>query len=105
MTTPEGKNTEFLKKVCKKLGITAYKLTFEGTVGAPDWLLMRNGRSVMIELKAPGKKGRLSPQQQRMIETLETEGGFDVYVCSDQEKIKTAVCWGLFGGMDVTRDL
>lgn len=105
MTTPEGKNTEFLKRVCKKLGITAFKMSFEGTVGAPDWLLMRDGKSIMIELKAPNKKGRLSPMQQRMHETLETEGGFDVYVCEDPEKIKTAICWGLFGGMDVTRTL
>lgn len=104
MTTPEGQNTLFLKKACKKLGITAYKLSFEGTVGAPDWLLMRDGKHILIELKAK-RKGRLSPQQARMIDLLSDEGGFEVFVCDDEESIKTAVCWGLFGGMDVTRDL
>nr|WP_304642242.1 VRR-NUC domain-containing protein [uncultured Parasutterella sp.] len=103
MTTPEGQNTLFLKQACKKLGITAFKLGFEGTVGAPDWLLMRDGRHILIELKA--KKGRLSPQQQRMIRTLEDEGAFEVFVCHDAESIKTAICWGLFGGVNVTRDL
>ena len=103
MTTPEGKNTLLLKQACKKLGVTAFKLSFEGTVGAPDWMLMREGRHILVELKA--KKGRLSPQQQRMIRVLEDEGAFEVFVCHDADSIKTAICWGLFGGMNVTRDL
>lgn len=104
MTTPEGKNTLFLKKACKALGISAFKLSFEGTVGAPDWLLMRNGKSIMVELKA-AKKGRLAFVQQRMIDLLSEAGGFDVFVCRNEEEIKTAICWGLFGGMDATREL
>ncbi len=104
MTTPEGQNTLFLKKACKKLGISAFKLSFEGTVGAPDWLLMRDGKHILIELKAP-KRGKLSPPQQRMIDLLSEAGGFEVFVCNNEESIRTAICWGLFGGMDVTRDL
>lgn len=104
MTTPEGQNTLFLKKACKKLGITAYKLSFEGTIGAPDWLLMRDGKHILIELKAP-KRGKLSPPQQRMINLLSEEGGFEVFVCDSPESIKSAINQGLFGGVNVTEDL
>ena len=52
MTTPEGQNTLFLKKLCKKLHITAYKLSFEGTIGAPDWLLMRDGKHILASAAA-----------------------------------------------------
>lgn len=65
---------------------------------------MRDGKHILIELKAP-KRGKLSPPQQRMIDLLSEEGGFEVFVCSNEESVKTAICWGLFGGMDVTRDL
>lgn len=34
MTTPEGLNTKALKRLCSELGITAFKMSFEGTVGA-----------------------------------------------------------------------
>ena len=40
-----------------------------------------------------------------MIDLLSEAGGFEVFVCNNEESIRTAICWGLFGGMDVTRDL
>lgn len=100
MTTPEGKNTAYLKKVCKLLKISAFKQSFEGTVGAPDWLLCANARAIMIELKAGN--GRLSPQQERMIDTLVEDGGFEVFVCSTRAEINKAIDFGLFGGANVT---
>lgn len=103
MTTPEGLNTKALKRLCSELDITAFKMSFEGTVGAPDWLLMRQGKHILVELKAR-KNGKLSRPQERMIERL-IDGGFEVFVCDSPESIKSAINRGLFGGVNVTEGL
>ena len=78
-------------------------MSFEGTVGAPDWLLMRQGKHILVELKAR-KNGKLSRPQERMIERL-IDGGFEVFVCDSPESIKSAINRGLFGGVNVTEGL
>ena len=103
MTTPEGLNTKALKRLCSELGITTFKMSFEGTVGAPDWLLMRQGKHILVELKAR-KNGKLSRTQERMIDRL-IDGGFEVFVCDSPESIKSAINRGLFGGVNVTEGL
>ena len=103
MTTPEGLNTKVLKRLCSELDITAFKMSFEGTVGAPDWLLMRQGKHILVELKAR-KNGKLSRPQERMIDRL-IDGGFEVFVCDSPESIKSAINRGLFGGVNVTEGL
>lgn len=104
MTTPEGLNTKALKRFCSELGIAAFKMSFEGTVGAPDWLLMRRGKHILVELKAR-KNGKLSRPQERMIDRLIDDGGFEVFVCDSPESIKLAINRGLFGCVNVTEDL
>lgn len=103
MTTPEGLNTKALKRLCSELDITTFKMSFEGTVGAPDWLLMRQGKHILVELKAR-KNGKLSRPQERMIDRL-IDGGFEVFVCDSPESIKSAINRGLFGGVNVTEGL
>ena len=103
MTTPEGLNTKVLKRLCSELGITTFKMSFEGTVGAPDWLLMRQGKHILVELKAR-KNGKLSRPQERMIDRL-IDGGFEVFVCDSPESIKSAINRGLFGGVNATEGL
>ena len=50
-----------------------------GHVGFPDVFLARNGRIVLVELKSPSGKGRLSKKQKKEIERLRNEG-INVYV-------------------------
>jgi len=50
-----------------------------GHVGFPDLFLARNGRIVLVELKSPTGKGRLSKKQEKEIERLRNEG-INVYV-------------------------
>lgn len=91
--TPEGKNTAYLKKVCKEKRIELFKQSFENVRGAPDWLLCCGGRHIMIELKAP--KGKLSPLQARAMDILENRGGFEVYTCNTPRAIDEAIRHGL----------
>ena len=50
-----------------------------GHVGFPDMFLARNGRIVLVELKSPTGKGRLSKKQEKEIERLRNER-INVYV-------------------------
>ena len=50
-----------------------------GHVGFPDVFLARNGRIVLVELKSPSGKGRLSKKQEKEIERLRNED-INVYV-------------------------
>ena len=53
MTTPEGKLKAYLVKRSRELGLYAYKLSFENRRGAPDWMIVGNGKLCFIELKTP----------------------------------------------------
>ena len=55
------------------------KVQAVGHVGFPDVFLARNGRIVLVELKSPSGKGRLSKKQEKEIERLRNEG-INVYV-------------------------
>jgi len=50
-----------------------------GHTGFPDLFLARNGRIVLVELKSPTGKGRLSKKQEKEIERLRNED-INVYV-------------------------
>ena len=50
-----------------------------GHVGFPDMFLARNGRIVLVEMKSPTGRGRLSRKQEKEIERLRNEG-INVYV-------------------------
>lgn len=89
MTTPEGKNRAYMLARVRTLGGLARKVTWQGRAGAPDWLIMINGRTVWIELKAPGEKPRLA--QVVEFQLLKRFGGIDVIVCDSPESIDTAL--------------
>jgi hypothetical protein len=57
-------------------GWRTYKLSFVGTRGAPDRLFGKDGRSILIEFKAPGEKP--TPQQTLRHTELREQFGFDV---------------------------
>lgn len=74
-----------LVKAVKSAGGIAPKLTCPGFDGMPDRLvLMPEGRTGFVEVKAPGKEPR--PLQVRRHEMLRNLG-FKVYVLDDQEQI------------------
>mgnify|MGYP003630000631 FL=1 len=55
------------------------KIQAVGHVGFPDVFLARNGRIVLVELKSPTGKGRLSKKQEKEIERLQN-AGINVYL-------------------------
>lgn len=93
--TPEGRNTQYLLRRVKELGGIARKVTWQGRVGAPDWLVMINGRCLWIELKAPGKAPRLS--QQIEFDLMQKHGGITVFVCDTPESIDEKLGFALQG--------
>lgn len=73
----------------KKLGIKHIKLSAIGRRGLPDrQIFLSGGRSLFIELKAPGRVGNLSDGQKKELEELRTLG-FPVLVsCNAMECIE-----------------
>lgn len=47
--------------------------------GAPDFVLCKDGKSIFIELKRPGKLGRLSKNQKNAHERIRAAGG-DIWI-------------------------
>jgi len=58
-------------------GWLAYKFVSPGRAGVPDRIYLRNGHTVFIEFKAPGKKP--SKLQQMQIKKIQHQG-FEVHV-------------------------
>ena len=59
--------------------IYARKVQAIGHTGFPDVFLARSGRIVLVELKSPTGRGRLSRKQEKEIERLRNEG-INVYI-------------------------
>lgn len=56
--TPEGKVEDHLFKQCKKLDFVCLKFTAPANSGVPDRVIIGNGLTVFLELKAPGESLR-----------------------------------------------
>tara|TARA_R110002096_G_scaffold322918_1_gene516997 strand:- start:509 stop:778 length:270 start_codon:yes stop_codon:yes gene_type:complete len=69
----------------KLLGWLAYKFSSPQNAGVPDHIYFREGRTILIEFKAPGKKP--SKLQVRHIKRLQ-EQLIPVYVVDDIDKGK-----------------
>jgi hypothetical protein len=65
-------------------GIYCRKVVAVGHTGFPDLFLAHKGRVVMVELKSPTGKGRLSAKQNLEIVRL-TRAGLDVRVIDSYE--------------------
>jgi hypothetical protein len=70
--------------------IYARKVQAVGHTGFPDVFLARNGRIVLVELKSPTGKGRLSKKQEKEIERLRNEG-INVYIIDSYEGADDAI--------------
>jgi hypothetical protein len=53
--TPEGVVEDHLFKQCKKLDLVCLKFTSPANSGVPDRVIIGNGLTVFLELKAPGE--------------------------------------------------
>lgn len=70
--TPEGKIQSHLMRRVKEVGGFCRKLAWEGRAGAPDLIIIINGRVVFVEVKRPG--GKPKPHQVREHERMEKRG-------------------------------
>ena len=67
-----------------KLGWLSYKLEFVGQRGAPDRMFIRGNRVVFIEFKNPNGRGRVSVNQERILNEIRRHGA-EAYVVDDIE--------------------
>ena len=79
MTKSEKNLQRYLIINAKLHDVFCRKVQAIGHVGFPDMFLARNGRIVLVEMKSPTGKGRLSKKQEKEIERLRNEG-INVYV-------------------------
>lgn len=82
--TPEGRVEDHLYRQCKKLGVLCYKFVSPSNTGVPDRIIIKNGRTIFIELKAPGKEPR--KKQQYIIRKLKEEN-VDVRVVDNNDDV------------------
>lgn len=84
MPTPEGIVEKYFTRQCKALGFMCLKFTAPGTTGVPDRVIIANGQTVFVELKAPGKGPRRL--QQEVIKEMRDHGAL-VYVTNTKELV------------------
>lgn len=82
--TPEGIIESYLETQSKNRNILCFKFVSPGNKGVPDRILIGNGKTVFVELKAPGEKPR--PLQKYVINKMR-KAGADVRVADTKEKV------------------
>ena len=83
----ESKIQAKIIKYLKSIGIPYYKTSAMSSRGWTDLVLCYNGHYVGLEVKRPGKYGKLSALQAKHIETIRMAGGYAFVVC-DVEGVK-----------------
>lgn len=80
MSTPEGRVKNKIKKYLKERGAYHYMPVQNGmgVVGIPDIVGCYNGQFFAIEVKAPGNKSGVTPNQRNQITLIEQAKG---HVC------------------------
>lgn len=88
--TPEAKVKKAVKEYLKSIDAWYYMPVSNGMgrVGCPDILVCWEGRFIGIETKAPGKRGNVTPNQEREIDEISSANGLAVVV-DDVEQVKT----------------
>ena len=86
MLKTEGALQRYFKAACVRNGILWRKIRFEGRRGCPDNLIAYEGRIVLVELKSPSKKGRLSALQIEQAKKF-AQVGVKVRVADNQETV------------------
>lgn len=61
-----------LMDAAHRAGLYIRKCHWEGRIGAPDYIILREGRAYFVETKAPGEKPR--PSQLIEFTAIETAG-------------------------------
>ncbi|MDN8590832.1 VRR-NUC domain-containing protein [Paenibacillus sp. 11B] len=81
----ESQIESYLRDKIKALGGIAYKFVSPGNSGVPDrMVLLPEGRTVFVELKAPGKKPtKLQQVQHKRMQAL----GHEVRVIDSREQV------------------
>lgn len=95
MRTPERAVADTLLAHAADAGLFIRKCHWESHVGAPDYLIIRDGRAYFVETKAPGEKPRLS--QLAEFKKLRAAGA-PVYVVDGADSIMRALIDILGGG-------
>lgn len=80
----------YLMRRARQHDIYARKVTAVGNTGFPDAFLVCAGRVVLVELKSPTGKGRLSVKQEREIARLR-EFGINVYIVDSKEGVDNVI--------------
>ena len=82
----EGALQAYFKRQAKQHGVLWRKIRFEGQRGCPDIFLAYGGKVVLVELKNPNKRGRLSELQRRQIKKL-TDVGIAALVIDNRDDV------------------
>ena len=75
----------YMKKQAVGAHMLCFKLHCESANGWPDVCLIYRGHTVLIELKSPSNKGRLSEAQKIMLYRLNNQGQ-ETYVINTREE-------------------
>lgn len=81
----ESQIESYLRQKVKDLGGIAYKFVSPGNSGVPDrMVLLPGGRTIFVELKAPGKK----PTKLQLVQHKRMQGlGHEVRVIDSREQV------------------
>lgn len=82
--TPEGRVEAHLCNRCKRLGFLCYKFVSPGNKGVPDRIVIGNGHTVFVELKAESKVPR---KLQLKVHDKMRDAGADVRVADTVELV------------------
>lgn len=82
MATPEGRVKAKVKDWLNAHGVWHFSPVSNGMGrhGVPDIICCAGGRFLAIECKAPGKKGTVTPLQQRALMGIDQAGGIALVV-------------------------
>lgn len=82
--TPEGRIEDYLEKQCKKRKYLCYKFVSPGNRGVPDRIVVGGGKTIFVELKAPGEEPR---ELQKYVIRKLRDNGATVYVIDSEKEI------------------
>lgn len=97
MGKPEGAVEDYFIRRTEEYGCMCMKFTSPSKTGMPDRIIVGHGKTVFVELKAPGEKPR--PRQIVVIKELRDHGAL-VYV-TDSKPGVDALLRELFPGKDM----
>jgi hypothetical protein len=81
---PEGEIENYILKQSEKNNVLCYKFVSPGNKGVPDRILIGNGKTVFVELKAPGEKPR---ELQKYVIKKMKKAGADVRVADTKRDV------------------